>query len=67
MRTKWFVMFANNVIRNMKFIAAIIRISERNIKSQKLNVLSVTKRSILLTNFTAIALRIGAVQKPSQQ
>ena len=60
-------MFANNVIRNMKFIAAIIRISERNIKSQKLNVPSVTKRSILLTNFTVIFLKIGAVQKPSQQ
>ena len=58
-------MFANNVIRNMKFIAAIIRISERNIKSQKLNVPSVTKRSILLTNFTVIFSKIGA--EPSQQ
>ncbi len=60
-------MFANNVIRNMKFIAAIIRISERNIKSQKLNVPSVTKRSILLTNFTVMPLKIGAIQKQSQQ
>ena len=60
-------MFANNVIKNMKFIAAIIRISERNIKSQKLNVPSVTNRSILLTNFTVMPLKIGAVQKPSQQ
>ena len=60
-------MFANNVIKNMKFIAAIIRINERNMNHRKSNVGHVSKRFILVTNCILTPLKIGATQKQSQQ
>ena len=60
-------MFANNVTKSMKFIAAIIRINEQNMNHRKSNVGHVSKRFTLVTNYILMPLKIGAVQKPSQQ
>ena len=60
-------MFANNVTKSMKFIAAIIRINEQNMNHRKSNVGHVSKRFILVTNCILMHLKIGATQNPSQQ